>query len=298
MIVVQPITVTPAMLTTNVAEDDYPAYSAGTTYALGDRVIVAADHLVYESLAAGNIGNTPSSSPTKWAAAYATKPWRMFDQSIGTKTTRTTNITVTVAPGAVVTDVVLLELAASSVRVKMTDPTYGVVFDKTQNLISSEGITSWWAWFFSPIKRATRAIFSGLPAFKAASIEITITTDTGSTAECGVCLLGTSTETGATLAGVSFGVQSHSRKEQDAWGNYSITRRGFSKKLRCKVLVERNQADTAGRLFASLIDTPALFIASDAYDMTVIYGFVKDFDVNIAYFNYSECSLDIEGMQQ
>lgn len=298
MIVVRPITVTPSMLTTNVAEDDYAAYSAGTTYALGDRVIVVADHMVYESLAAGNIGNTPASSPTKWAAAYATRPWRMFDQSIGTKSDRTTSMTVTVVPGAVVDCVALLELSASSVRVKMTDPTYGVVFDETQNLVSSEGITSWWKWFFSPIKRATRAIFDNLPAFKTASIEITITTDTGSTAECGVCLLGTSTDAGATLSGVSFGVQSYSRKTQDDWGNYSITRRGFSKKLRCKLLVERINADISGLLFASLIDTPALFVASEDYDMTVIYGFVKDFDVNIAYYNYSECSLDIEGMQQ
>ena len=44
--VVKPIAVTPSMLvSTDVPEADYAEWAAGTTYAIGDRVIVAAQLL-------------------------------------------------------------------------------------------------------------------------------------------------------------------------------------------------------------------------------------------------------------
>lgn len=43
----------------------FPAYAAGTTYALYDKVYSAGS--VYYSLSGGNIGNTPASSPASWS---------------------------------------------------------------------------------------------------------------------------------------------------------------------------------------------------------------------------------------
>jgi hypothetical protein len=57
------------MLTSTTVPEAAPAaYSAGATYALDDQVSVATGTArdVYVSLEAGNIGNTPASSPTKW----------------------------------------------------------------------------------------------------------------------------------------------------------------------------------------------------------------------------------------
>lgn len=60
----------------NVVETPPAAYNAGTTYALGDQVSVFSGTVAacYESLQAGNTGNTPSSSPAWWVGigtAYA-----------------------------------------------------------------------------------------------------------------------------------------------------------------------------------------------------------------------------------
>jgi hypothetical protein len=44
----------------------FPAYASGTTYAVNN-IILATDGYLYSSLAAGNIGNEPSASPTKWS---------------------------------------------------------------------------------------------------------------------------------------------------------------------------------------------------------------------------------------
>ena len=47
----------------------FPAYAAGTTYALYDKVYSAGS--VYYSLSGGNIGNTPASSPASWSLIMA-----------------------------------------------------------------------------------------------------------------------------------------------------------------------------------------------------------------------------------
>ena len=44
----------------------YPAWASGTTYAAGNGVTLSG--IAYVSLAAGNIGNSPDVSPTKWVA--------------------------------------------------------------------------------------------------------------------------------------------------------------------------------------------------------------------------------------
>jgi hypothetical protein len=63
-----PILITPAKLTTPAVAEPYDpaAYAGGTTYAFGDIVKVVADFAFYESLAAGNVGNTPNISPLYW----------------------------------------------------------------------------------------------------------------------------------------------------------------------------------------------------------------------------------------
>lgn len=72
MKLIRAFAVTDAALTsTNVYEAVPTAYNAGTTYADGDIASVsgaAKSHIVYESLQAGNTGNTPASSPLWWQA--------------------------------------------------------------------------------------------------------------------------------------------------------------------------------------------------------------------------------------
>jgi CBS domain-containing protein len=56
-----------------------------------------------------------------------------------------------------------------------------------------------------------------------------------------------------------------------------------------------NLVDEAIDYLASIRATPCLFIAP-RYESAVIYGFYKEFDVNIAYSAVSECSLQVEGL--
>lgn len=72
MIVIPPIAITAALLTSSTVVETAPAaYNAGTTYALGNTSSVAGAAgliTVYQSLQAGNLGNAPASSPAWWVS--------------------------------------------------------------------------------------------------------------------------------------------------------------------------------------------------------------------------------------
>ncbi|WGG48920.1 hypothetical protein [Rugamonas sp. DEMB1] len=76
MRVTPPITITDTMLTaSSVVETPPAAYAGGTTYAAGSTAstgIVGGVITVWKSLAAGNLGHTPASSPSWWLNIGAT----------------------------------------------------------------------------------------------------------------------------------------------------------------------------------------------------------------------------------
>jgi hypothetical protein len=298
MKIVRPITIDDAALSvTNVLENDYAAYAGGTTYALGDRVIVVGTdiHDVYESLQASNTGHTPATSPTWWLRISSTNRWKMFDGSVNSQTTRADSIAVTIIASGRIDSVVLLNISAATVRVKMTDAVDGIVYDETQSMISDGGIIDWYAYFFEPVERKADAVFTGLPPYSNATIEITLT-DTGSTVSCGECVLGLSKNIGGTQYGGSVGIQDYSTKTVDDFGNYSVVERAFSSRGSFTIWVDSTYVDSLKTLLAGYRATPVVYIGSDGYTSTVAYGFYKDFSIEIAYETASLCSIEIEGL--
>lgn len=273
----------------------YQAYNAGSTYALADRVQDSTGHKVYESLQASNTGHTPSSSPTWWVEVESTNRWLMFDKTIGTRTKNSGSIVVNLQPATVVNSVALIDVLAASVRIKMTDPVEGVVYDKTTQLVDSTGITDWYSYFFNSVDYATQHIVTSLPASGTPTLEITLAVG-GGTAECGVCVIGNAKAIAPVLAGASVGITDYSRKDKDDWGNYKITERAYAKWANFNLIIPRNKVDSTHRLLAELRATPSVYYASDRYSATTIYGFPNDFDINIAYPDYSECSLKLEAL--
>lgn len=297
--VIPPLSITDSNLTSsNVAEADYTAYVAGTTYAIGNRVIITTPnvHKIYESLQAGNTGHDPSTSPTWWIEVSSTNRWKMFDTSNSTQTTNSDSIVVTITPGKVINAVALLNVDGTSVRVKVTDPTDGVVYDNTVSLNYNGNINSWYNYFFDPIMRKKNVVLTDLPAYGTAAIEITITY-TGNTAKCGVCVLGNVNYIGEGIElGASVGIQDYSRKEKNDFGDYVLIQRSYSKRARFSMAVLNDQIDALQDLLVDLRTTPCVWIGDDRYQSTMIYGFYKDFDIVIAYHLVSDCNIEIEGL--
>jgi len=300
--VIPPLTITDSILTSsNVPETDYTAWSSGTTYNIGDRVRVVGSniHKVFESLRASNLNHDPltdTSSPPYWIEVSATNRWKMFDAINSTQTTNANSIVVNLTPGRVTNSVALLNVAGTSVRVKVTDPTDGIVYDNTVSLNNNGNINNWYNYFFDPIMRKKNVILTDLPSYGTASIEITIT-NTGSDAKCGVCVLGNIQYIGEGIeVGASVGIQDYSRKEKNDFGDYVLVQRSYSKRAKFSIPVFNDQIDSVQDLLVELRTTPCVWIGDDRYESTMIYGYYKDFDIVIAYHTISDCNLEIEGL--
>ena len=298
MIIIKPYTVIDsALISSNIAETDYAAWSVGTTYALAQRVIVigANSHKVYESLQAGNIGHTPSTSSTWWLDCGATNRWDMFDQSVQSQSSNATTINVTLRPTQRIDSVALLNIAAYTVQIKMTDEVDGLVYDKTTVLASYSGIDDWFSYFYEPVVRRSDFIVNDLPPYTNATIQV-ILTEAGGTALCGGLLVGQQSFIGNTQYGSSVGIQDYSLKTQDAFGNYSILRRAFRKTGTFQIQLASNYTDQLVSLLTSLRSTPIIYSGSSDFTSMMIYGFYKDLSVSVAYPGISACTLTIEGL--
>lgn len=295
--IVPPTALTDAMLlSSNVPEDDYPVWAAGT-YAKGARVIVLSKHMIYESTADGNTTNplTPSAEP-KWIEVGSTNRWRAFDKSINSQTKQENLITYKIKPGKGTSFIGFLNLyGATSVNVKMTDPVRGEVYNETVTMSNRLAQTSWWTWFFGERSVQTQALFNDLPPYPNAEMEITI--NGSAELAVGVIIFGRQVSfTMGVQLGARLGIQDFSRRERNAFGDVVIVERAYSKLASFSAMLLAAEVDAFYDFCASVRSIPCLWIGSDRYESTTIYGFYKSFNIIVAYYDYSECDIELESL--
>lgn len=286
-----------ALLATNVPEVLYPQYDPGYVYALGARVsIIGPDvHQVYESLQAGNQGHSPAASPDWWIYVSATNPWLMFDSSVTSRTLNPNSIEVSLQTQGRILTAALLNVEGSSALLRMTDPVEGVVYEQTHSLVSTSGIDNWYAYFFEPIVRRHDLVVSDMPGYESPILDIEIR-GMDETVACGVVVVGPTTYVGETSYGATVEIRDYSRKDQDDFGNYAIVQRSFSKRATFPVVVAADRVDSLHELLASLRAEPALYVGTSLYASTVVYGFYKQYSIEIAYPTESALSIEVEGL--
>ena len=296
MRLIRPTTLTDAMLTSSTApETDYPAWSSVTAYTVGARVILAATHRRYEALAAST-NVSPSTDPTKWLDLGPTNRWAMFDARVGTATSRTASLQVGLAPGTI-DALALIDTEAESATVTLT--VSGVqVYSRSQTFnVGGVAIDNWFSWFFEPLSQKTSMLFLDVPVYAAGQLSVTLTRDNpADSVSCGTLLVGRQLSLGDTEHGADIGIIDYSRKETDQFGVTSVVERAFAKRMTAKVVLATDAIDDIHRSLAALRATPVLWIGSESFESLTVYGFYKEFSIDIAYPTVSYCSLTIEGL--
>jgi hypothetical protein len=296
MKLVRPFDVTDAVLLSSNVTETETQWSAAVTYAAADIVRGTGDnqHKLYLSLAGSNLNNVVTDT-TKWQEIGASNRWEMFDSSPQSQTSYADVISVTLGITGLVDTLALQNVDAETARVVVTDAVEGVVYDQTFSMVSDSGITDWWAYFFEPIERVADLTVSDLPPYADATINVSLT-DTGATVGCGVCLPGLSRSLGGTQWGGSVGIQDYSVKSTDDYGVATIVQRAYAKRGSFTCWVTSGQVDQVASLLAQYRATAILLIADDGYESSAIYGFIKDFNVEISYEDVSLCSIEFEGL--
>ena len=295
MKVIQPVIFQTSQLLSTTAVETYSNYAAGTTYSIGNKVVYGTR--IYESLVNSNLGNQPDTNPTKWLDIAPTNRYACFDNTISTQTSGTSPLVIEVKPGKVTNSLALLNISGgTSLQIEVKDNVGGdVVYTKTVNLDGTQ-VLDWYMYFFEPYDFRDTVVVTDIPPYTNSVIKITITGS--STVSLGNFVYGTATEIGDVQYGVTVGIRDYSVKDTDDFGNTIFVKRAFSRRMEPQLFLENTKLRYVYNLLSELRATPTVWVGSEdaGYEPLVIFGFYKDFTVDISYPSHSMVRLEIDGL--
>lgn len=298
---IRPITINDArLLSSNVPETDHAAWAAGTAYAQYARVIRATTHSIYERVVAGTTATPPENDGTNWLRVGPTNRWGMFDQKVGTVTTKADSITVTLQPGRA-NGLGLLNVDAATVTVSVVMDAVEVM-NATVDLSSKNVVGDWYAYYYEPVYSQTEVVLTNLldaallslPSAGDAQITVTLSRP-GGTVSCGMLVVGMVFEIGRTQWRPSVGIRDYSSKQADAFGNFDLAQGDYARLMSAVVEVEAAKADNVANEVSRYRATNLLFIGGQ-YGSLVLFGFLADWRLVHQDVKKSIFSMEVEGM--
>ena len=298
MQIIDPVAVTDETLTAaSLAEDDHAEWLVGTTYNLGDRVIVVSVHKVFESAINSNTGHDPATDDgSNWIEVGATNRWKPFDARIADPAVGVTSISYEFTPAQRVSAVALFGLSAESVTVTISDGVTTLVY--SQDLTNYDAIVGWYSWLYSGIDRDTEALFIDLPYLGATStITVEISAASGVSVAVGQIVFGDLFLVGKTRLGAEVGILDASIKSRDEYNRFVILERDASESARVPIYTENGNVRRIQRKLKSNRARPLVWIGDDDPRLgLVIYGFFQDYRQTLSLRDHTEIMLYIEGL--
>jgi hypothetical protein len=299
MDIIRPVVVTDAVLdSSNVPENDYAEWNVATAYTVGNRVILLSTHRIYEAVGSSTGVNPATDDGTNWLNIGATNRWKAFDQKIGDPVTQVDSISYTLTDdNSTPTGVALFGLKGVTATVTVTDSVEGEVYSQTNSLLDSDEIFDWFSYFFEEITYVTTTLFTGIPPYRGSTVSVTVTEDTGETAQLGQLVFGYVTDLGVTTYGTAISIQDFSRKETDAFGNFIVVERAFANLVDFDVRLPTQTAGRVRRILAEYRATPIVYVGNeDSSFGTIVYGFYRNFDITLDTPSLSFAAIEVEGL--
>lgn len=254
--------------TTNLSENDYPIYSASTTYALEERVI-AEDHNIYESLASTNIGKTPKDNPDKWVLVGKINAFKAIDSKVSTQTVNNGNITFEF-PTLKSTSLAFLNTQCTSITVEVLNGT-DVIYTETQSGRTRK-TTGWFSYFFGDFEYKKHFLFEHIYNPNG-TYRVTVT---GTECKVGVMLRGRILDLGNTKWEPSISPTDYSKYDIDQWGETYLKEGNFRLVARGEIAIDTIKLSTILDIFISRRGKLSLYILADTYSIPFIYGYVRE----------------------
>lgn len=243
----------------------------------------------------------PVTNPTYWLDSGSTNKYKMFDNKVQSQTTATTNITTKTSFTGFVDTATLLNLVGTTANVQVAHGANGVVYNKTVALLTDETpVVDMMTYLTSGFRQRTEVVFDDIPAYANIEITTSVSAPNGAPVAIGAALFGQAKDISSTGLGVEqgarFGIDDYSIKTRDAFGNYIITERAFSDRANVTVYVNNSELSGIKNFLTSIRATPVLFIGSKKHDYLTIYGFYKNWEVDLAYPDFSVLSMEVSGL--
>jgi hypothetical protein len=269
-----------ALTSSTVAENEYPAWAAGTTYAAGEFCISPVTHRVYRSLVDGNLGKDPTDAvnrvgvgtiPAYWQNYSATNKWAMFDNQAGTQTVAASPLTVVLHPGGFNAFWVGGIDAESLIATVRDAPGGNVILTATSSLEASTP-GDYDEYFFSPFRPQTDYLASQIDQYSNAELTLTLTKTSGPV-KCGMLAVGDLQALGATLRGVKIKPKSYAFVDTDEFGNTEIVPGKAAVDMDVSARIDLSEAPHVGGVLRSVMAVPVVVIAAQANAYSDLRGF-------------------------
>lgn len=163
--------------------------------------------------------------------------------------------------------------------------------------LNSSLVDNWYDYFYQDYNLLTEAIFQNIPIYTRTRITVSIV---GDIVRCGIVFAGTSSNIGITQYGASAGIIDYSKKETDEFGTTTFIRRAFSKRMNVNLILPSSDLYRVQKILSDIRATPCVWIGSEdeVYKPLIMYGYYRDFNLEIPYPEYSYCSLQVEGLTE
>jgi len=286
MILIYPESIVLDSSTIAANSDGHAEYNAGTTYAADDMVMVTTSepHKIYKSLQNANTGNTPATSTAWWQDQGGTNRWKMFDEFFDTQSSASNSIAVEI-DASNCDRFYLFNLDAHSVSIELTDEDTSTVVQTTNyDLENDDG-------------EYNESLTGQIYIYADATLKITIT-KTGSTAKCGICGVGWSTNIGKAQWDVKSGIIDYSIKSTGGSGTY-LSQGSWAKEFNVKAFLDDGAVDA---VYEDLVAARGTLVVVDgngdstSYDPLRIYGFLRNWEITIDGPNHAWLDMEVQGV--
>ncbi len=174
----------------------------------------------------------------------------------------------------------------------------GQVYNNSISLIDNGLINDWFTYFFEPSRVKSEAIFESIPPYANGSFEVVVTDNTIAEPELGQIVVGQEYQLGVTSYGTSVSIEDFSRKERDVFGNAILVERPFAKLIDFDFSINTGEARRTALLLEQVRATPAVYLAGPDTERygTTVYGFFRNFSINLGGPALSNVTLEVEGL--
>lgn len=245
----------------NAVNETYIEWTVAATFSKDEYCIY--EDVIYQSIASENSGNKPPS--VFWITKGSVNKKRVLDRYLSTQTQCNDSLTIKINTFKIDT-LALFEVDATEVIIKYTIA--GVLKEETHSMYKSLS-KDWKSWFYlTPI--VSRQLILDIPLSFNMDIEITFVR-AGAKAGIGRIIAGMKEDMGLTLLNVILEKRDYEGYLADDIGTYA-SETPLTNYLSFEVTIERELVDTVFNRLSYLASKERLFIGTNTYSSTVVYG--------------------------
>lgn len=303
------------VISSNVAEGDYPPYVASEEVNKGDRRIWNGvfPPVIYEAADTSiNLSPAdPSKWPTHWVYVSVINKHKMFDPIMNLQTENLNTIEATISCG-MGDRLTLSGLVGEKVTVTVRDGAEEITKFQDVSLRSDGIIGDMLAWLFDPIKYKKQLVLTIPGYYLNLELDIKITAATDTLAKCAQVVFGRSEFIGLNNWDTDLGFLDASIKKKDDFGATELIQRDSADEKEVEITIDTNpsgngeEVDRVLEILDSLRATPCLWdMNNDLVDIKGsghgsnkehyrVFGFIRKARVRVREETYSVLALKIE----